>query len=273
MGEARFSRRTVLAAIEVIEPSMQQAALTRCLLKWSPDLASHCDSGSLADRWNNLIKFFDQAPDYCVQDGDLLANELVGKAASLVPSDAAPRPWGKPVLPSVQVEKYLRALDLDGFTVTDGLLRAALPNVVEVPEAENEIYRLLRKHRFEVALGHLDQAFANHTDGQWAAANAQIRCFLDGLLDEIAPRLDQSAAILDSGQPRRTKLAAAGFLSRDLNEWDDNKCGFVNGLVKRLHPHGSHPGLSNQDDSTFRLHVVLITARLLLNRFDKWAKP
>jgi hypothetical protein len=58
-----------------------------------------------------------------------------------------------------------------------------------------------------------------------------------------------------------------------LNEWDDNGLGFVNGLVKRLHPHGSHPGLSDQDDSTFRLHTVLLTARLFLVRFDTWGKP
>jgi integrase len=44
--------------------------------------------------------------------------------------------------------------------------------------------------------------------------------------------------------------------------------GFVNGLAKRLHPQGSHPGLSDQEDSTFRLHTVLLTARLLLERFD-----
>jgi hypothetical protein len=217
MAESRFSRRTVIAAIEVIEhTSMTQAALTRCFLKWSPELANRCDSGSLADRWNHLIKFFDQMPDYRVQDGDLLANELVGKAASLVPPDATPRPWGKPVLPSVQREKYLRSLDLDGFTITDGIIRAALPHVLKMPEAENEIYRLLKKHSFTVPLGHLDQAFANHTDGQWAAANAQIRSFLDGLLDEIAEKLDLSAAALPSGQQRRIRLAGAGFLSRAL---------------------------------------------------------
>jgi hypothetical protein len=98
----------------------------------------------------------------------------------------------------------------------------------------------------------------------------QFRSFLDGLLDEIAERIDPAATNLPSGQARRTKLAASGFLSRPLNEWDDNGHGFINGLVKRLHPHGSHPGLSDQDDSTFRLHTVLLTARLLLVRFDTW---
>jgi hypothetical protein len=54
-----------------------------------------------------------------------------------------------------------------------------------------------------------------------------------------------------------------------LNEWDDDGKGFINGLVKRLHPQGPHPGLSDEDDSTFRLHVVLLTATLLLRRFAR----
>jgi hypothetical protein len=46
----------------------------------------------------------------------------------------------------------------------------------------------------------------------------------------------------------------------------------MNGLANRLHPKGSHPGLSDNEDSTFRLHVVLLTARLLLTRFDTWVR-
>jgi hypothetical protein len=136
-------------------------------------------------------------------------------------------------------------------------------------EAESDLLRLLVRHGFGIAKGHLEQAFDNHARGQWAPANASLRGFLDGLLDAIAEKIHPSAARLDSGQPRRTKFAARGFFIRELNEWDDDGKGFINGLTKRLHPHGSHPGLSDQDDSTFRLHIVLITARLLLVRFDR----
>jgi hypothetical protein len=62
-----------------------------------------------------------------------------------------------------------------------------------------------------------------------------------------------------------------GWMMR-LTEWDDDGKGFINGLVRRLHPHGSHPGLSGQDDSTFRLHTILLVARLLLARFDASGK-
>ncbi len=116
----------------------------------------------------------------------------------------------------------------------------------------------------------LEQALENHARGRWAAANAQLRTFFDALLDGIAERLDPASATLASGQQRRAKLAAMNFLSIPLNEWDnDGRGGFINGLVKRLHPQGAHPGLSDDDDCTFRLHIVLLTAALLLRRFDQ----
>jgi len=55
------------------------------------------------------------------------------------------------------------------------------------------------------------------------------------------------------------------------NEWENDrgKPAFVLGLWARLHPQGSHPGLSEEDDCTFRLQVTLITARLFLRRLDQ----
>lgn len=41
---------------------------------------------------------------------------------------------------------------------------------------------------------------------------------------------------------------------------------FVSGLFKMLHSDGSHPGLSDEDYSTFRLHLVLVTSRTFLHR-------
>jgi hypothetical protein len=267
----RFSRRAIIAAIEVMENAIQTyAKLTRYLLILGPELAARCDAGTLADRFNHLIKLFDEQPERRLADGNLLGDELVSKAVSLLPPSETPRPWHEPSERSPPISAFLRALDRDGFTVAEGALRRTLPASLKLPEAEDEIARLLKKHGFMVAKGHLDQAFAAHTEGHWASANSQVRSFLDDLTDQIAERLDPTAAALSSGHARRSKLAGLGFLSRDLNEWDDNGNAYINGLVKRLHPHGSHPGLSDQDDCTFRLHTVLLAARLLLVRFDAW---
>lgn len=259
----RFSRRTIIGAVELMEGVIKtHAELTRFLLKLDADLARQCDAGSMSDRFNHLIKFLAEQPDFRLEGGNRLGDELVEYAVSLFPR-----------IEEVQRVTFLRALEGDGFIVTEGVLRRTLPTIVNLPEAQNEISRLLAKHRFTVPTGHLTQAFVAHTDGHWASANSQIRSFLEALLDEIAERIDPTAATLPSGHARRERLAARGFLSRPLNEWDGNGLGFLNGLMKRLHPQGSHPGLSDQDDSTFRLHTVLLTARLLLVRFDTTTSP
>lgn len=168
-------------------------------------------------------------------------------------------------------ETHLKqCLEQDGFVVVDGSLRRMLPAEVGLPVAASELEELLDRHRFVIARGHLDQALEAHARGSWAAANSQLRTFAEAVLDEIAVRIDASASDLESGHPRRSRLAAAGFFLRDLNEWDDQGRGFFNGLMKRLHPQGSHPGLSDEEDSTFRLHLVLLTMRLLMRRFDDW---
>jgi hypothetical protein len=90
-------------------------------------------------------------------------------------------------------------------------------------------------------------------------------------LNDIAERLDQAAASRTPlGYARRQLLAKlpAPFLFESLNEWNSDGKNFIEGVFKRLHPHGSHPGLSDEEDATFRLHLVLIVARLLLRRFN-----
>jgi hypothetical protein len=270
----------VIAAIEVLEGKFStHDALERYLLKLNRDLAARCAKGYLSVKLTALIKAFDDDPDLPLDDGESLWDKVVEDAVSLLP------PPFETWFTSEEVEEHIkreaetpagvfrRALQLDGFLVTDGVLRRELPVDIGLPSAESEIDRLLLKHGLNTPKGHLNQALDARARGNWAAANSQIRTFLDALLDEIAAKLDPTAANLGSGQPRRAKLASMGFLSRDLNEWDDNGLGFVNGLAKRLHPQGSHPGLSDDEDSTFRLHVVLLTARLLLTRFDTWRTP
>ena len=195
------------------------------------------------------------------------------KTSTKPPETTGNYDWSAPEELPPSFAAFHHSLRRDGFTIIDGALRRTLPVSLKLPEAENEIIRLLNKHGFAVAKGHLDQAFTAHTNGHWASANSQIRSFLEGLLDAIAEKIDPSAAALPSGQARRTKLAKHDFLSRELNEWSDQGFGFINGLVKRLHPHGSHPGLSDEDDSTFRRYTVLLTTRSLLVRLDAWGKP
>jgi hypothetical protein len=168
---------------------------------------------------------------------------------------------------------FLRGLARDGYVVElderrkNPKLRAALPDEIDLPASDNEVYELLRLYQFVVPKGHLDQAIEAHTRGDWAACNSQLRTFIESLFDEIARKVQPAkAAQLVSSENRRAMLAEVGFLATDRNEWSSDGKNFVNGLFKMLHTDGSHPGLSDEDHSTFRLHVVLVTARTFLRR-------
>jgi hypothetical protein len=158
----------------------------------------------------------------------------------------------------------------DGFTVVDRTLRSVVPVELGIAVAEDEVSRILFQPVFEVSRGHLTQALHAHGRGDWAAANGQTRVFYEALLDDLAKAIDPAMAA-QSSEGRRQRSATDGILRTDLNEWGGEGKNFINGLMKRLHPEGAHPGLSSGKDSTFRLHVVLLTARLLLERWE--ARP
>jgi len=170
-------------------------------------------------------------------------------------------------------ETFIRSLARDGYSIDENReIRRDLPAVADLPAADDEVHTLLRKYNLATPLGHFDQAVDAHARGDWAAANGQLRTFCESLFDEIALLLDQAnAPTTMAGETRRQLLAnlAVPFLSRSLGEWSDDGKNFVNGLFKRLHPQGNHPGLSDEEDCTFRLHIVLIVARLFLRRLDE----
>ena len=166
----------------------------------------------------------------------------------------------------------LGGLARDGYVVSfddedHPALRAALPEELGLPAVDDEVHQLLKHFGFFEPLGHLDQGIEAHTRGDWAAANAQFRTFLEGLFDDIARHCegaDKTAAL--SSENHRQRLAKIGFLAEDRNEWTPDGKNYINGLFKMLHTDGSHPELSDEDHSTFRLHVVLVTARTFLRR-------
>jgi hypothetical protein len=168
---------------------------------------------------------------------------------------------------------FLRGLARDGYVVESDddrknpSLRAALPEEIDLPASDNEVHELLKLYQFFVPKGHLDQAIDAHTRGDWAACNSQLRTFIESLFDELARKVNPTkVATLPSSENRRAMLAEVGFLAADRNEWTPDGKNFVNGLFKMLHTDGSHPGLSDEDHATFRLHIVLVTARMFLRR-------
>jgi hypothetical protein len=102
-----------------------------------------------------------------------------------------------------------------------------------------------------------------------------LRKVLESIFDEAATKLEPNrASATNKGHGRRQLLAKLNppFLIEELGEWDEGGKNFVNGVFKRLHP-GAHPGLSEDEDCTFRLHLVLVIARLFLRRLKSRLPP
>ena len=116
-------------------------------------------------------------------------------------------------------------------------------------------------------LGHLDQAIYAHARGDWAAANRQIRSFLAGLFSDVAHHIKpQLKGQSPSAENCCALLAGRGSVSKDRNQWTADGQNFLNGLFKMLHTDGFHPGLTDEDHSTFRLQLAPITGRALQSR-------
>ena len=213
---------------------------------------------------NRIIQYAKKNPEHQTMEGSNLTDRIVEKAAELA-GELKPVWKEHPAYMG-----FVRALNLDGFILEEeGRIRRTLPEVADLPEANNEVNVLLEALGFNTPKGHLEQAIANHSNGNWAAANSQLRTFLQSLFDEIALAVDNAkASTVQTGENRRQFLAKTEppFLVEQLGEWSNDGKNFVNGVFKRLHAYGSHPGLSDEEDCTFRLHLVLITARHFLRR-------
>ena len=213
---------------------------------------------SLPKKANALTAFVIQNPSHQTAEGENLDVGIIKRTV------VAP--------PQFSRTDLQRALARDGYTLQrDGSLIRDLPPIADLPEASDELFSLLDDLNFPVAKGHLNQAIKNHTAGHWSSANSQLRDFLENILNEISIRLDSVHGTNTSlsSDNRRSRLAAIAspFLHESHGEWSGDGKNFVNGVFKRLNSEGPHPGLSNDEDCTFRLHMILIIGRHYLRRY------
>lgn len=281
-----FNSMTVVAAAEIIERMSTQAEFTTLVLGWGVD--DFCGSGSVATKANNLARFALRMPqEVLTVHGKCKLSRAMVEHAITAPSNI--------IQHSTSIwSRLLAGLRFDGFEIVEEMvpdpkggkslfeddprmikvlvLKRMLPEDIpgtDFREAESELEGLLSQHGFDVPKGHLTQAIAAFQRGEWSSANGELRNFYESYLNEIADGLGYDG--VESSKAKRDFLGKLNppFLLADYNEWDAQKTQFVQGLMNRMHPHGGHPGLSEEEDATFRLQISLITARLFLRRYSK----
>jgi len=279
----QFNRMTVVAAAEVISDFKSHSDMEVLEVQWG--IAGRCSASSKSARVASLARIaIDEGIQVFTEQGILPLDRALVETAIKAPSNQQKSDAWK---------KLVAGLRFDGFELTEvetepddfdslfgGRKRKALSLVRMLPddvpeldfrEAESEVVILLDRSGFVTAKGHLGLAMAAFQRGEWASANAQLRNFYESYLNEIAVGLGCSSA--ENSKAKRDFLGKLSepFLLADYNEWKANnqKPQYVQGLMNRMHPHGGHPGLSEEEDATFRLQITLVTARLFLRRYHK----
>lgn len=276
-----FSRMTVVGALEVIASFSSRTEMEVLALQWAID--DQFEFGNEAAFIAGVAKIaVHEDPTVQTENGWVpLTRAVVEKAIKAPAYRQDTEAWAK----------FTAGLRADGFNVvfsevavaSSSILGSAetkkvaklvrmLPETISgmgFSEVEDEIGTLLDRCGFQVAKGHLNQATSAFQRGEWSSANGELRKFYEGYLNDIAMTLGYTGR--EDSKAKRDFLGQVQppFLLEEYNEWSPGKTQFVQGLMNRLHPHGGHPGLSGEEDATFRLQISLITARLFLRRYDK----
>lgn len=171
---------------------------------------------------------------------------------------------------SYKYQSLANSLKRDGYIIKETTIKKMLPAEIEEAKTESQVFTLLKKFNFLTTKGHLEQAIYNHSQGNWAGANGQFRPFIESLLIDICKAVlpNNKCESANTAINLLSKTANPVFLRSDLNEVENSNCNkpFIEGFWKRLHPEGTHPGLSDEEDSTFRYHLTIVVAYYLLNR-------
>ncbi|TCR97806.1 hypothetical protein [Rhizobium sp. BK418] len=279
MGE--FNRMTVVAAAEVISDSYSHSDIDVFEVQWG--IEDRGGGGSKSARVVSLSKA-------AIEGGLLVYTESGQVSLERAIIEKALANW-LTKKDTASWQKLKAGLRFDGFEIVEPtededvwgkpapnasaalvrMLPADAPEL-DMREAENEVVQLLSKHRLTTAEGHLSRALSAFQRGEWSGANGELRNFLESYFNEIAV-LAGCDPTLDSRQKRDFLGGSVNppFLLADYNEWspDGKKSPFVQALMSRMHPHGGHPGLSEEEDATFRLQINLVAARLFLRRLDR----
>lgn len=278
-----FNRMTIVAAAEVVSEFNSHSDMEVLEVQWG--ISGRCSGSSKSARVADLARIAaDEQIDVMTVHGLVPIGRALVEAAILAPDR---------VKVTLAWKKLIAGLRFDGYEIVEDeaeglalnhwgsrqveptarlvrMLPSDLPGL-DFREAESEVELLLHRHGFTVARGHLQQAVSAFSRGEWASANGALRNFYESYLNEIAVALGYTGA--NDSKAKRDFLGGLEppFLLANYNEWNANnqKPQYVQGLMSRMHPHGGHPGLSEEEDATFRLQISLVTARLFLRRFDQ----
>jgi hypothetical protein len=252
MAEFALSSKSIGVLAEAIETGNSATTMGTLFLKagvdrWEPEKASN-----KLDRAVKLLKALRSENSNESNEGALELARLMLAAGKGDPSSyyrADSLVWWPGLRDAVAADGW-------EFDEAGDRLIPTVP-VANVVEEVSWIEEELVKRGWATAAGHYRQAIDAFASGNWASANSQLRAFYEDLLRTAAGIAPGGG----SGHVQKAfdALDSAGNLV-------SGEAQFGKDLWKLLHANGSHPGLSDQDESRFRLLALTGYARYLLQR-------
>lgn len=178
MRSAPFTRPTLVAAVELLEQH-SQARFNQMVLRLGLEDEITSSTGlSVANKCALLGRIVVQRAETVSDtlEGTMTLGEAVIRQAAQLAQPQSDHPLQTAFARGVARDGYVLVWDDHGRNPS---LRAALPEEIQLPQTDDEVHELLKRFGFATPLGHLDQAVEAHTRGDWAAANGQLRTFLE----------------------------------------------------------------------------------------------
>ena len=252
MTEFVLSSTSIAVLAEAVEEGNTATTMDTLFLRagvdsWEPDSPSN-----KLDRATTLLKNLRADNSKEANAGALELARLMlkrGKGKASAWSEPEPRPWWADLRAAIAADGW----ELDRDT------NRLVPTVpaVQVTEEVTWIDSNLRGRGWTTAAGHYAQAVDAFAAGNWASANSQLRTFFEAVIRNAGGLPERSGH--GQVQDALAALDAAGLLL-------EGEAQFGRDLWKLLHANGSHPGLSDQDESRFRLLALTGYVRYLLQR-------
>lgn len=254
MAEFALSSKSIAILAEAIIAGHSATEMGTLFLKAEVDGWEPLEPANKLDRAVRLLKSLRS-------DNSKETNGGATELSRLVLAAGKPNPTCKPYgssEPTVHWQALRDALAADGWEFDEAGDRL-VPTVpgLQVTDEVSWIETDLKRRGWKTAAGHYRQAIDAFASGNWASANSQLRAFFEDLVLQAGDVAPSSAA----GQVQQAFDALHGA-----DKLVEGEKPFGKALWKLLHANGSHPGLSDQDESRFRLLALTGYTRYLLNR-------
>ncbi|PYE42354.1 hypothetical protein HUB98_13300 [Paenibacillus barcinonensis] len=261
-----FSRATIMDAMSLLKDINTHSTLDVLLFRYGLNEVI-IDGMSKNDKAVSVAKYLFAHPEQPGIIGNNLTYELVEHVIET--SVQGSLHFDDNSGEFVNYPQLRRLLLKDGFVIEEGKLTRTFQTDIDFYSNETLIDILLIRHNLSIAKGHYDQATNAFNRGDWAACNSQLRSYTEALMCQVAEKLTD-IHYTDSHLARiALSQTSPPIFYTELNEWLNNGTGYFEAFWKRLHPHGSHPGLSSEEDAVFRLNLVQISSLEILRRYDR----